>query len=142
VTWIDKCPWCGQRHTTTYLCAPAAQMLQLHAAQRAAQGLDPMTVDFPEMVQVSGPGPQLKGDLKLDNRDSIMRRVTVMSSGTEVDGIADLVPTLVITGVDFDGKPLPRWIYLGTPAEIRNVVELVRDRAEHAISSCYPGRKI
>ncbi len=117
---MPECRYCEQMHDAQYLCVPARKVLDALYAQ--GQRFDMPTIEFPEPVNHAdafGPGTVL------------VAQVVVKAATTPVAGVPR--PVLIFTGRDSDGKVLPSWLYCGSPAEIKKVVQLVADMGTLAI---------
>lgn len=116
-TMID-CVWCDGRHGDRYMCDPVRNHVAAIKQRADANTLPTMSFDEPVYVPPAAD-------------DQVMSQLVVLAGEMEVAGI--MRPTLVFTGRDDHDKPLPRWIYAGTPNDIRKARQLVDDMAALAL---------
>ena len=117
---LIDCRYCDGKHGDLLLCDPAKRILD--ALYARGQRFDMPTVEFPEpIVGANGLG----GDTVL------VSQFVAKAALIEVAGV--MRPTLVFTGSDSDGRPLPQWLYPRTPDEIGRCRDLVAEMAEMAI---------
>lgn len=117
---VAECRYCDRDHAPTFLCDPAKKVLD--ALYARGQRFDLPVVEFPEPIAhagMFGPG-------------------TVAVAGIVVKAaivpVAEIPrPALIFTGTDSDGTPLPNWIYVGAPQEIKRIIQLVSDMGLMAI---------
>lgn len=117
---ITECRYCEQQHARELLCDPARKVLDALYAQ--GQRFDMPTVEFPEPVNHAdafGEGTVL------------VAQVVVKAGVIPVAGVPR--PVLIFTGRDMDGGVLPSWLFPGSAAEIKKVVQLVADMGTLAI---------
>lgn len=117
------CVWCEHHHAETYCCPPVRAML---AAMKArGESLTMPTLEFPDGPIAPLPGLGEPGDQLLAQ--------VVVQAATVPDALGVVRAGLMFTGRDPRGKPLPRWLYVGTDREVADVAKLVEDMAGLAI---------
>lgn len=114
------CRYCEQHHDARFLCDPAKTVLDALYAQ--GQRFDMPTIEFPEPVNHA----DAFGDGTV-----LVAQVVVKAGIIPVAGVPR--PVLIFTGRDMDGGVLPSWLFPGSPAEIKKVVQLVADMGTMAI---------
>lgn len=117
---ITDCRYCEQRHAGEFLCDPARKVLD--ALVERGQRFDMPVVEFPEAINHAD----------AFGADTVLvAGVVVKAAVTDVAGIPQ--PVLIFTGNDIDGKPLPNWLYVASPRDIKRVVGLVSEMGTMAI---------
>ena len=115
-----ECRYCEQRHAPRLLCDPARRVLD--ALLERGQRFDMPTVEFPEAVNHAD----------MFGEDTVLvAGVVVKAAVTEVAGTPQ--PILIFTGIDIDGRPLPNWLYVASPPDMKRVMKLVTDMGTMAI---------
>jgi hypothetical protein len=117
---ITICRYCEQTHDRDLLCDPARRVLD--ALLERGQRFNMPTVEFPEAINHA----DVFGD------DTVLvAGVVVKAAVTEVAGTPQ--PVLIFTGNDIDGRPLPNWLYVASPPDMKRVMKLVTDMGTMAI---------
>ncbi len=117
---IFYCRYCEQNHDPDLLCDPARKVLD--ALAERGQRFDMPTVEFPEAINHAD----------AFGEDSVLvAGMVVKAAVTEVAGMPQ--PVLVFTGTDIDGQPLPNWLYVASPPDMKRVMKLVTDMGTMAI---------
>lgn len=117
------CPYCEQAHGPEVLCPPARRVLDaLHARGLAFTG-----------VHVNLPEPVSRAEaLGLQPQDSIAGVLSVTAGTVEISpGIHR--PLLALSGITWDGTPLPRWMYAADDDGMQRLVHLVATQARGAV---------
>lgn len=117
---LTDCPWCDSQHGDLLLCAPAKRILDELYAQGTRYKMP--TVEFSEPIH--GAGMFGEGTV-------LLAQLVVKAATVPVAGVPR--PMLIFTGLDADRRPLPSWVYPGTPEDIQEAVKLVADTAGMAI---------
>ncbi len=129
--WTD-CRWCELTHDANLLCPPARKILDALAAKGAEGNMPDLDCpDEPIAGRLFGIGD--------DPGDTLIRQLVVQAAVTPVADVPRA--TLIYTGQDAEGKPLPRWVHVGTDADIANAARLVASRAELAIRTAAGQRR-
>jgi len=114
------CRYCEQPHAPDLLCDPARRVLD--ALLERGQRFDMPTIEFPEPINHAD----------AFGADSVLvAGMVVKAAITEVAGMQQ--PVLVFTGTDIDGRPLPNWLYIASPADMKRIMKLVTDMGTMAI---------
>ncbi len=129
--WID-CRWCELTHDANLLCPPARKILGALAA-KGAEGNMP-DLDFPD-----DPIDAKLFGLGDDPGDTLIGQLVVQAAVTPVADVPRA--TLIYTGQDADGRPLPKWVHIGTDEDIANAARLVASRADLAIRTAAGQRR-
>lgn len=126
---LIHCPWCEQDHGDLLLCKPAKQILDAIYAQGSQFKMPTIEFDapVPGAAAMFGEGTVL------------LSQLVVKAAIVPVAGVPR--PTLIFTGLDGEHGTLPSWIYPGSPADIREAVQLVADTADMAIRAAERERK-
>lgn len=119
MTMID-CRYCEETHGDLLLCGPAKRFLD--AVLEQGRRFDMPTLEFGQPMT----DPGILGDDTV-----LLAQFVVKAAVVPVAGMCR--PVLAFTGVAIDGRPLPNWLYAGTPGDIRRTVKLVADMGEMAI---------
>jgi hypothetical protein len=119
------CRWCTRGHPARFICPPAKRILDALYA-RGMDGNMP-TIEFPAPI----PAEQLGAQFGLGG-DSRFLRSTVVQAGT-VDAAGVMRPLLILTGIDTDDQPVPKYVYAGTDEEVTRFAKLVADMTDLAI---------
>lgn len=123
---LINCYWCEGQHGDLLLCAPAKHILDELYKQGTRHKMP--TVEFSEPVH----GAAMFGEGSVLLAQLVVKAAIVPVAGVER-------PTLIFTGLDAEEKPLPSWIYPGSPEDIREAVKLVSDTADMAIRAAKRG---
>jgi len=109
----EECKFCLAQHPEREMCDPAKRVLDALLAEGMSFNLP--TLEFPEPVytELGDPG------------DTYIVQFVVYAAVVEVAGVAR--PTLIFSGRDHSGKPLPRWIYPCDNQLINETTRLVAD---------------
>lgn len=122
------CVGCEQTHDDRYLCDAGKQLLDAVAARAGSYNMPTLDLsDDPipaELAQIA---------------DVVMRQITVQAATGEVAGMPR--PMLIISGVGLDGKPLPRWVYIGAEREVAAARDLFNRMCSLAIEAARKGRR-
>lgn len=121
------CPGCEQRHDDRWLCDPGKALLDAIAARAGSYTLDPIAFDAPVPAGLD------------QVADVVMAQITVTGGTAEVAGVPR--PLLVISGMDMAGKPLPRWLHIGTVQELTRTRNLFDRMVSLAIDAARQGRR-
>lgn len=116
----ENCRYCEKPHEPAFLCDPARKVLD--ALLERGQRFDMPVVEFPEPINHAdafGEGTVL------------VAGVVVKAAVAEVAGVPQ--PVLIFTGTDIDGRPLPNWLYVASPPDMKRVMKLVTDMGTMAI---------
>lgn len=114
------CRYCETGHDEKLLCDPARRVLEALAAR--GQRFDMPTVEFPEAINHAD---------AFGENTVLVAGLTVKAGVVQVAGTPH--PVLVFTGNDIDGAPLPNWLYVASPPDIKRIVKLVSDMGVMAI---------
>jgi hypothetical protein len=117
---ITGCRYCEQEHASEFLCDPARKVLD--ALLERGQRFDMPVVEFPEPINHAD---------AFGEDTVLVAGVVVKAAVTEVAGIPQ--PVLIFTGTDIDGKPLPNWLYVASPPDMKRVMNLVTEMGTMAI---------
>ena len=120
MTAIFACRYCEQCHDPELLCDPARKVLD--ALAERGQRFDMPTIEFPEAINHAD---------AFGEDTVLVAGVVVKAAVTEVSGIPQ--PVLVFTGTDIDGRPLPNWLYVASPRDMKRVMALVSEMGTMAI---------
>ena len=120
MTAIFACRYCEQCHDPELLCDPARKVLD--ALAERGQRFDMPTIEFPEAINHAD---------AFGEDTVLVAGVVVKAAVTEVSGIPQ--PVLVFTGTDIDGRPLPNWLYVASPRDMKRVMTLVNEMGTMAI---------
>lgn len=123
---MTTCAWCETEHDERYLCDPVKEMLD--AMARRGESLTMPTMEFTEAMPVM---PAELGDV-------FMRQLTVQAGIADVGGVTR--PVIILSGRGFDGKPLPRWTYVCSVADMQRTRDLFNRMCSIAISRARAGR--
>ncbi len=117
---VTDCRYCETAHAETLLCTPAKKVLD--ALLERGQRFDMPTVEFPDAINHAD----------AFGEDSVLvAGIVVKAAMTEVAGTPQ--PVLILTGTDIDGRPLPNWLYIASPSDMKRVMKLVADMGTMAI---------
>ena len=114
------CRYCEGSHGEQFLCDPARRVLD--ALLERGQRFDMPVIEFPEPINHAD---------AFGEDTVLVAGLTVKAGVTGVAGTPQ--PVLVFTGNDIDGRPLPNWLYVASPADIKRIVKLVGDMGVMAI---------
>ena len=117
---ITECRYCEQEHAPDLLCDPARKVLD--ALLERGQRFDMPAVEFTEPINHAD---------AFGENSVLVAGVVVKAGVTEVAGTPQ--PVLIFTGTDIDGRPLPNWMYVASPHDMRRVMKLVTDMGTMAI---------
>jgi hypothetical protein len=115
-----ECRYCEQEHESALLCDPARKVLD--ALLERGQRFDMPTVEFPEAINHAD---------AFGENSVLVAGMVVKAAVTEVAGIPQ--PVLIFTGTDIDGRPLPNWLYVASPPDMKRVMKLVSEMGTMAI---------
>jgi hypothetical protein len=115
-----ECRYCEQEHEPALLCDPARKVLD--ALLERGQRFDMPVVEFPEPINHAD---------AFGENTVLVAGVVVKAAVTEVAGIPQ--PVLIFTGTDIDGEPLPNWLYVASPPDMKRVMNLVTEMGTMAI---------
>lgn len=121
-TLPDPCNHCEARHSPTFLCPPAKQILDAVTARGRSYDMPTLAFDDPMPLL---PGTDHPGD-------TLMAQLSVQAAIVPIFDVPRAA--LMFTGVAADGQPLPRWLLVNTDERIRAAAKLVNDMAELAIT--------
>lgn len=121
------CPGCEQRHDDRWLCDPGKALLDAIAAKAGSYTMEPIGFDEPVPAGLD------------QVADVVMSQLTVTGGTAEVGGVAR--PLLVISGRDMAGRPLPRWLHIGTVQELTRSRNLVDRMVSLAIDAARQARE-
>jgi hypothetical protein len=114
------CRYCEQGHDRDLLCDPARRVLD--ALLERGQRFDMPVVEFPDAINHAD---------AFGEDTVLVAGVVVKAAVTEVAGTPQ--PILIFTGTDIDGRPLPNWLYVASPPDMKRVMKLVTDMGTMAI---------
>lgn len=120
MTKAPQCRYCNDSHDEQFLCEPAKRVLD--ALLERGQRFDMPTIEFPEAIN----HPDMFGPNTV-----IVAGITIKAGLVEVAGTPQ--PTLIFTGNDLSGAPLPNWIYVASVVDIKRIMKLVNDMGTMAI---------
>lgn len=119
---LISCRYCEAEHGDLLLCAPAKRVLD--ALYARGQRFDMPTIEFPEPIA----GADMLGE------DTVLVQQLVVMGATVP--VADVPrPALIFTGRAMGNRVLPKWVYPGSPEEIRKASQLVADMADMSIKA-------
>jgi hypothetical protein len=114
---LQHCRYCDNRHGDLFLCKPAKAVLD--ALIERGMNMNMPTIEFPDVV------PQDGADFVL------MSQLVVEAALAPAAGVN--WPAIVITGQDYAGQPLPRWLLPGDVKSLRDASRLMQKMTEMAI---------
>ncbi len=114
------CRYCETRHDSRFLCDPARKVLD--ALLERGQRFDMPVVEFPEAINHAD---------AFGANSVLVASIVVKAAVTDVAGTPQ--PVLIFTGTDLDGKPLPNWLYIASPRDMKRVMGLVNEMGTMAI---------
>lgn len=120
MTGPAACRYCESSHDGNLLCDPAKRVLDALLAR--GQRFDMPTIEFPEAINHAD---------AFGENTVLVAGLTVKAAVTEVAGTPQ--PVLIFTGNDIDGRPLPNWLYVASPPDIKRITRLVGDMGVMAI---------
>lgn len=113
------CDWCRTKHHKRFLCDPVVAMLDAMRA-RGDEATMP-TLEFDDTLPAT-----------VDpNSDQLLSQIVIQAAVIGLPGVNH--PGIIITGMDADRRPLPKWMYAGTDQQLRSIVKLMREMADLAI---------
>lgn len=126
---VITCRACGKRHGKRHLCD--ALLAVVETMMDAAEKNDIPVTEFIKGEPINKNVRDLLGEDKV-----LTRRIVVAGGVMPISVSGKLIsanPALIFTGEDADGRPLPQWVFAGSPYELRNVRDLVDRMTEMAI---------
>jgi hypothetical protein len=115
------CRFCDSTHGDLLMCKPARRMLDALLAR--GMRFDMPTVEF---------GDPVDGAAGLLGEGTVL--VTAFTSAAALIEVAGTPrATLIFSGTDGEGRPLPQWVYPADVAGIQKLVQLVADTGDMAI---------
>lgn len=122
---VHHCRYCEQDHDDRYLCDSIKRVIEALYARGTEFNMPDVT--FPDPLPLHELGLGLDGS----KGDALMLQTVIQAACLDMNGVTK--PALIFTGVDHIGRPLPKWLIAGDPADIDRGVQLHQRMAGLAI---------